>query len=380
MLRKFFTHAAATAAILTTLATLAITPAARAQAQDQPQQGGFGEQVDVNEVLLDVLVTDAKGNVIVGLKPEDFVVKEDGKIVDLSGLTFYSNRRLVGTSTADAATDSAIDRIPEDRYFILFFDDQKDTVADAPQLISRQLEAGRQAREWVLEGRQPSDWVAVVSYDHKLKVQQDFTRDGRALAEAVAAAQKGKDAEGNWPSRIKEGEGPSLYAGLPRGNELRDRTDTIYDAIRELSRAAGNIRGRKNLVMFTAGFGRVNSFGQYVPDPRYYPDMARALNDNNVAVYSIDLVPTGTTHPLSSAMNQISNETGGQYYGTFTSFATPLRQIGEENSGYYLLSYQSDQPAGKSGFQDVKVTTTNPEFKVRARKGYSFGEENRSGR
>lgn len=375
MLNKFFTYAALA------LATVATVPAAMAQApqataETQPQQGGFGEQVDVNEVLLDVLVTDAKGNVIVGLKPEDFVVKEDGKIVDLSGLTFYSDRRLVGT----AKDGVAVDKIPEDRYFILFFDDQKDSVIDAPQLMARQLDAGRQAREWVLNGRQPSDWVAVVSYDHKLKVQQDFTRDGRALAEAVAAAQKGKDAEGNWPSRIKEGEGPSLYAGLPRGNELRDRTGTIYDAMRELSRAAGNIRGRKNLVMFTAGFGQVNNFGQYVPDPRYYPDMARALNDNNVAVYSIDLVPSGTIHALSSALNQVSNETGGQYYGTFTSFATPLKKIGEENSGYYLLSYQSDQPAGKSGFQDVKVTTTNPEFKVRARKGYAYGESTQPSR
>jgi VWFA-related protein len=361
MLRKII----ATAAL-----TLALAPAA-SRAQEQPPQGQFGEQINVNEVLLDVLVTDAKGNVIVGLSPRDFVVKENGKVVDLTGLTFYSNRRLVGT----AKEGVAVETVPEDRYFILFFDDQKDAATEAPELLSRQVEAGQRARDWVLKGRQPADWVAVVSYDTKLKVQQDFTRDGRALAEAVAGAMKGKDAEGNWPSRIKQGEGPSLYAALPKGNELRDKTGTIYDAMRELARASGNIRGRKNLVMFTTGFGRVNGFNQYVPDPRYYSGMADALNDNNVAVYGIDLSPAGTIHPLASSMNQLASDTGGQYYGTFNSFATPLRQIGEENSGYYLLSYRSEQPAGKSGFQDVKVTTTNPEFKVRARKGYAFGDE-----
>ncbi len=103
--------------------------------------------------------------------------------------------------------------------------------------------------------------------------------------------------------------------------------------------------------------------------------MLRALNDNNVAVYTIDLLPPGTEHPLSSAMSKLADETGGKYYSTFNNFSTPLQQIAEENSGYYLLSYRSQQPAGKRGFQEVEVSTSNPEFRVRARKGYAFGEE-----
>lgn len=348
---------------------LALTPALRAQ--ESPAQGQFGERIDVNEVLIDVLVTDAKGNVIVGLEPEDFVVRENGRPVELTGLTFYSDRRLVGPAKAGVK----VDEIPENRFFILFFDDQMDEAVDAPVLLARQVEAGQRARDWVLKGRQPADWVAVVSYDKKLKVQQDFTRDGRALADAIGDAVKGKDAEGNWPSRIQQGEGPSLYANLPRGNALRDETGNIYHALEVLAEAAGHVRGRKNLVLFTTGFGDVNSFGQHIPDPRYYPGMAQALNDNNVAVYTLDLVPAGTIHPLSDAMSKLSNDTGGRYYATFSTFATPLKQIGEENSGYYLLSYRSEQPAGRKGFQEVDVDTTNPELKVRARKGYAYGEE-----
>jgi VWFA-related protein len=364
MLRKYVSHAVIALA-------LALAPALQAQESEPQAPGQFGEKIDVNEVLLDVLVTDSKGNVIVGLKPEDFVVKENGKPVELTGLTFYSDRRLIG----GAKEGVKVDEVPEDRFFILFFDDQKDEATDAPALLGRQVEAGQRAREWVLKSRQPADWVAVVSYDKKLKVQQDFTRDGRALADAIGGAMKGKDAEGNWPSRIKEGEGPSLYANLPKGNALRDETENIYDALKVLADSAGQIRGRKNLVMFTTGFGEVNSFGQYIPDKRYYPGTVQALNDNNVAVYSLDLVPAGTIHPLSDAMTKLSNETGGQYYTNFSTFSTPLKQIGEENSGYYLLSYRSEQPAGKRGFQEVDVDTTNPEFRVRARKGYAFGDE-----
>ena len=42
--------------------------------QDQPQ-GEFGEELAVTEVLLDVLVTDANGDVVIGLGADDFVVK-----------------------------------------------------------------------------------------------------------------------------------------------------------------------------------------------------------------------------------------------------------------------------------------------------------------
>ena len=355
-------------------ATLAMTLALFATgllAQEPKPQGQFEAEIDVNEVLLDVLVTDKKGNVIVGLKPEDFVVKENGKPVELTGVTFYSDRRLIGS----AQEGVKVDEVPEDRFFILFFDDQKDEAVDSPSLLARQVDASQRAKDWVLKGRQPADWVAVVSYDKKLKVQQDFTRDGRALAEAVGDAVKGKDAEGNWPSRIKQGEGPSLYAHLPQGNALRDKTESIYDALEVLAEAAGHVRGRKNLIMFSTGFGDLNAFGQYVPDQRFYPDMAQALNDNNVAVYNIDLVPAGTIHPLSNAMMKLSSDTGGQYYTNFATFSTPLKQIGEENSGYYLLSYRNEQPAGKTGFQEVEVDTTNPEFKVRARKGYEYGQK-----
>ena len=135
------------------------------------------------------------------------------------------------------------------------------------------------------------------------------------------------------------------------------------------------MRGRKNMILFTIGFGTINSFGQYIPDPRYYPDMQQALNDNNVAVYALDLVPTGTEHIMSSAMNQLALETGGRYYFNFTSFMTPLRQLAEDNNGYYLLAYESRNPKGESGYREVKVKTKNPDFKVRAREGYLFGEE-----
>ena len=342
-------------------------------AQNDQPQGQFEGRVDVREVLLDVLVTDKKGNVIVGLDKNDFVVKEDGKPVDLTGITFYSNSRFLESQQETAKKGISVDRVPEDRYFILFYEDQKTKAVDAPRLLTQQILAGRESREWLQRGMLPSDWVAVVSYDQKLIVHQDFTHDKRLLLQAVNEAIKSKDPGANWPSRIKNDGGPSLVANLPRGNALRDKTPTIYEALQEVADAAGQVTGRKNLLLFTPGFGRVDDFGLFTPDPRYYPPMMQALNDNNVAVYPIDLWPAGTDHPLASAMNKLALDTGGTYYFNFTNFSTPLEQVAKENSGYYLLSYRATHPSDKNGFQKVEVTTKNPEFRIRAREGYEYG-------
>lgn len=341
-------------------------------AQDQLETP-FEDELTVTEVLLDVQVNDRGGNVIIGLDKGDFIVEEDGKPIEIDTLTFYSNRIL--ETAADELRDSgiALEEIPQDRYFIVLFEDQLSRAADAPRLVSRQLDAGRQTKEWIRRELLPGDWVAVLSYDFKLKLHQDFTQNRSDLVAAVDRAVRSKEG-GNWPSRISDDEGPSLAQGLPRGKALRKETKTIYDALQVLARAAGQVQGRKNLLFFSLGFGDLDSFGQYRPDTRYYPPTMRNLNDNNVAVYTIDITPTGTRHALEDALSHLALDTGGEYLFNFTSFITPLRRASEANNGYYLISYKARHQPQESGYQEVKVATRNPEFKVKARAGYLYGE------
>ena len=101
-------------------AVAALTASAQeAQEQDHPQAEFTGE-IAVTEVLLDVLVTDSKGNVVIGLGPEDFEVKDQGEVVDLTSASFYSNRRFVQSSqlAKQAGIDQAV--VPSDRIFIIF--------------------------------------------------------------------------------------------------------------------------------------------------------------------------------------------------------------------------------------------------------------------
>ncbi len=351
------------------------------QAEQKPELlAPFGAEILVSEVLLDVLVTDKKGNVILGLGPDDFVVTEDDHKVQITSASFYSNRPFVGgdsPATAESAAPAGATAPAEaPHYFIFFFDDQRGHSADVPGLLQRQVRAGKDAVEWLRAGLAPTDWVAVLGYDNRLKIFQDFSQDRELLATAIQNATLGRDDRGNFPSRRTPAAAgaPVLATGLPVGDALSAETGTVYEGLTLVAAAAAPLRGRKNLLLFTIGFGRMNRFEQYEPDPRYYQPMSESLNDANVAVYTFDLTDTGTLHPFSDAMSQISSDTGGRYFPNVLHFKSPLSEVAKETSGYYLVSYKADHLLGMRGFQKVKVKLVNPELKVTARKGYLFGD------
>ncbi len=345
------------------------------QAADQDQPPAFKGQVEVNDVLLDAVVTDNRGNVVLGLGKDDFKVEENGEPVDLNNVTFYSNRRFVESAEHAKQLGISPEDVPTDRYFILFFHNQR---AILPRITAKLLDAGRRAKQWVRTDLSPNDHVAVVGYEYKLEIYQDFTTDSKAIDSAIDDAVRGVEPE-RWPSRTSPTQGPSLIANLPSPDEISHGSERIYGAMELLAKAAGAIPVRKNLVFFSLGFGELRDFGYYAPDSRYYRPMVETLNDNNVAVYSIDLISVEPGQELrdniyGNSLSLLSSDTGGHYYFNFVNFLTPLEQVSDQTSGYYLLSYTSHHPAGTSGYQKVTVRTVNPEFRVQAREGYQYGE------
>src|SRR5581483_6375530 len=303
------------------------TPAAATAPPAQPIAAAtpFTQQVEVTEVLLDAQVTDKDGNVIVGLGPNDFRVEENGKPVQITDVKFYSSRPQLTAAGAQVTPAEST------RYYILLFHDQRAMNTEVPGVLARELDAGRRAREWVAH-LAAGDLVAVTSYNTSRVVEQDFTADRNLLQHAIDRAVRGSDPTGNWPSRMPAEGGPSLLRNLPKGNAVRDQTANIYGAFETLARATKPIIGRKNLILFSTGFGNVNSFGQYVPDAVYDTPAARALNDANVALYTIDLFKADANSPLQGSLSNFASETGGRYFQHLLNFSTPLQQIAEETS------------------------------------------------
>ncbi len=353
------------------LPTLVVPAAISAQ---EPGPEVFGETVVVAEVLLDVSVTDRGGDIVPGLGVEDFVVTEDGEEVPITSVTYYPHRP---SAAPASAADGSLPPLA-DRFFILFFDD--DRLAGSPTVNRQMLDATRWIRQWVENDLAPNDWVAVLAYKASLRVWTDFTNDpGRILA-AVDAVNIGDRAFGGRPTRF-EGPGPSLTRNLPQGRELERATLRIQDTLATVAEASGVILGRKNLLLFSLGFGRPPEpgFPDWRPDSRYYPRMMETLNDNNVAVYAVDLLPTGAQgsiqdRRINQSLSQLADDTGGAYYFSFVDFRTPLRQIEEASRGYYMLSYSTRFPEGEKGFREVEVEVRGRGLRVEARRGYRYGD------
>ena len=336
-----------------------------------PADISLNERIRVAEVLLDVLVTDRKGNVIQDLGAEDFVVLHDGEEQEVTSAAFYGGPDEFSATGGGATTRT-------DRYFILMFHDQR---MQAPFLAGPQMDNARWLKRWIEEELQPNDQVAVFAYQARLKVYLDFTRDRDDVVAAVDAASQGKrdlEPRATRSAPVFDPNSPSLVVNLPKGKELARRSRKLQQALELLGEAAAGIAGRKNLVMFSLGFGEVGQFGSYTPDARYYPQMRESLNAGNVAVYTVDTMGSRRRSIASGSLNDslslISNDTGGHYYANFTNIMTPMRQVAEENQGYYLVSFRSEYEAGTQGYRGIKVRVRDAKYKVRSRTGFRYGE------
>ena len=345
-------------AIAVTLALFAM--ALPALAQEKP----FQEQIDVNAVLLDVIVTDTKGNQILGLTRDDFVVKENGIAQEVDSVDYFTNRRLL-----DAREENApfkVEQVREDRYFIFFFDKP-----EAPAALFDQLTNARAAvRDFIRNQMKETDRVAIVGHDVRLKVYSDFTSDKAQLERAL-----------NDTARFGRGvlEGPAILSNVDR-KTMMNKTGTVYQALDLLADAVRPIRARKNLVLFSPGIADIQERamnGMLIERSQYLDPAIQSLNAANVSVYGVQLQQqpaADTSAPIiHQRLSEISTETGGNYFQFNTSFLPAVNRVEEANAGYYLVTYRSRKPRGEKGFQKVDVSLKNPEFRVTARSGYQFG-------
>lgn len=348
-------------ALVFALSALAFASFAQETAPQQP----FREQIDVNAVLLDVIVTDSKGNQILGLSKDDFIVTEDGVEQGVESVDYFTNRRLL--DQREETAPFKVERVREDRYFIFFFDKPQD-----PATAFSPLQRARHAAlEFLQNEMQPTDYVAVVGHDVRLKVYSDFTNDRKQLERAFEDAIR-------YGKGITKGpaEGPSILRSIAE-RELVNETGSVYEALDMLAGSLRSIRARKNLLLFSPGIlDRRESVvgGSIAGRIQQYEDALQSLNASNVAVYGIQLLEDpGITPLLHQRLTELSEETGGRYFRFNTTFEPAIEQVENTNSGYYLVTYSARKPKGTKGYQKVDVKVKNPEFKVVARAGYQFG-------
>ena len=341
------------------LSLLALSVAASGQ-----EQPALREQLDVNVVLLDAIVTDSRGNQILGLTKDDFVVKENGVEQSIESVDYFTNRRLLDQREENAPFK--VEQVREERYFLVFFDKPSD-----PGVFGDQINASRHAlARFVREELKEGDRVAVVGHDVRLKVYSDFTNDPKKLDRALVEATR----FGRGLTKPAADAGEASILRHVDAKEMMSGTGSVYRALEVLADAVRPIRARKNLLLFSPGIIDQKEEPRDGMLLNRSPDLdpaLDALNAANVTVYPVQLQRFVTLDPVfHQRLEEIASTTGGEYFRFNVNFQNAIDRVDDLNAGYYLLSYRA-RNARAGEFQKVQVSIRNqPDLRVTSRSGY----------
>ena len=359
-------------------------PLLKAGPQDRPTFRSSTRLVE-----LSVVVTDPDRNPVSGLTAGDFQIFDDGKPQKVE---LFS---VEGSSTATPATPRQArefsNKVPDTGSVTIILYDQLNT-PDVEQMIVREHVAR------FLEQIGPGDRIGlyVLNVDGVLRVAHDFTSDASALVRAVSRLRGNVSTAlaGEEDAARLEAEIADLFGsetGESPGAAMRKhfqglRAVATVDALESIGRHLSGVRSRKNLIWVSAGFP-LDAFG-YVgrSKTREINRVSRALNDANVALYTVDgrgLIPalsglpgkqTFTTLSMVAVSQDIlqstAEDTGGRAFLNTNDIRGAIRRSADDARMTYVLGYYPTNEIWDGRFHRIAVKVNRPGVEVRHRKGY----------
>ncbi len=408
-----------TIAVVTALAVILGQPLAGQQ--QNPPAPTF--RSNVNLVLVDVVVRDRRGNVVSGLKADDFQLLEDGKPQQILTFAFEQIQNnaqpveraslLAGTTTAGAprvtapaapapvapATPSGpltSEDVAGHRLLTLLFD----TSSMAPEDVQK---ATDEAIKWVNEKMSPADLVAVATIGSTLQILTDFTSEKeqvRSVLEKFSGADGTAFAAVDSSTQATDEASASQTDDSTTTDVSAQELDTFNNdvrlrAIKTLAEALAPIQQKKAILYFSSGMQRNGTDNQV--------ELRAAVNAAvraNVAIYPVDsrglqaIVPGGSARQGSrgglsaftgSAVTQqftqlaaqqetlttLAADTGGTAFLDSNDFGEAFGKVTNDISSYYILGFASTNPDRDGRYRRLTVKLRNKsDVKVDAREGY----------
>jgi VWFA-related protein len=266
MLRSLPFRMAIAAGLILNLASSPMVMSAQQAPADVPS---ITIRANTRLVIVDVVVTSKKGQPVLGLKPEDFTVEENGKKQKVSIFIPPAIANKAAPASAPPPSGILSNRPesvdPAGIPTVLLLD-----AANSP--FKDQAYARSQMLKYVVEQSQFNQPMAVVTLTDHLRVLQQFTSDPQVLLMAIKkfrpqepvlqpgapAPESHGLAEGPRGGGVasafvaQAGQAVQAFADLQIGYNLERRTQITLEAMHSLARMLGGLPGRKNVVWLTA--------------------------------------------------------------------------------------------------------------------------------
>ena len=330
----------------------------------QNSGGAYTIQRTVRLVVLDMLVTDSKGNVVNDLQQQDFHVEEAGGVQDIQ--TFEQagahtpDPQISIDSTADL--DRLAPRAPVNIILLDEFNTRFEDMAFARYSLKKYLE------------KQPAKLTAptilIAVNLQKFTVLHDYTQSKDEILSALEShlvAYPWQQQQGAW---------------------VGERYATAFITLRRVAEAVLGHPGHKNVIWIGRGFPSLN-FARLSVDTQDHLESAvrscvNILRNARITLYTID--PAGVMlHPNEYGGGPLANDPfGGNYQFSLLAKATGGTALYGRNdvdaeidtairdgASFYTLTYRPNNPSSDvKKFRKIKVTVDRPGLTVTTREGY----------
>jgi VWFA-related protein len=324
----------------------------------------------VDLVYLDVSVLDRDRKPMRGLTADDFELFEDGKPQVVSTFSAVDIPDAVEPSTPwmrEVAPDTQRnDTLNDRRLFVMVIDDATAQV-DVAALKSTKAIAKR-----FIERMGPTDLMSIV-FTLNNRNAQEYTSDRAKLFKAVDKFNVGFRDMGDNTLYFRYtietlGKVAEFMTALP---QQRKALVYVGQGVPVDPVAASEI------VLIGQLGATANGALQQLLIRRLREAFYKAQRAN-VTFYTLDtcglrapMKPTCAPGLEVDFLRGIAEETGGYSTADTNEFETGITQIYRENSSYYLLGFQSTNPAADGKFRRIEVKVKRPGAEVRARSGYT---------
>jgi len=396
---------------------LAISFSPRPSAQQtQGDQPVFRSSRDL--ISVDVVVRDRNGQIVRGLTPGDFEIREDGRPEQVLTVSFQEitqnspsaapntallagvqsqlmeNRAAAAVPPPAAPPDFSAQSLAGHRLIALLFD----LSSMQPDDVQRAIDA---ANKYVREQMSDADLVAVATVSSTLQVLTDFTPDREKVATVLAQLAY---TDGTATVAPTASTAATDEAELAASDDTSTSTDTAeldlfnndirLRALKTMAEALGAVEQKKAILYFSSGMQRSGQDNQV--------ELRSAVNAAvraNVSIYPVDtgglqaVVPGGDARQASGrgqslfsgrgvadqfsrlsasqdTLTMLAGDTGGQAFTDTNDFGEAFTRVQRDTSAYYLVGYSSSNSVKDGRFRRIQVRVKGDGLRVEARAGY----------
>jgi VWFA-related protein len=389
-------------------------PLLQAQTPQSPTQNSLSQspaiKSEVRIVLIDVVVTQGKGDPVGGLHKEDLRVTEDGSPQTISFFEEHTGGTVSPVALPPTPPDvyTNYPRIKTTDSINVLLLDSLNTQASDQTYVRPQMVKYLQAALAAPTGAR----VAIFTLGSKLRMARGFTADSAELLASLTAPKSGTEAkfESQLASPARKAadqracDGIKAPIGIAACREFLaeeesgrsgDRVVMTLQAFQALARYLAQFPGRKNVMWFAGSFPlsffpEANPRGVYRKQYRgEIQQTANLLTADQVAVYPISaagLAPDTINAPdnygvpvhddySDRSFNQITMETlardtGGRPFYNTNDLSNAMTQAINSGSHYYTLTYTPTNMKMDGKYRRIELKATNGNYKLAYRRGY----------